>query len=77
MRPDPIEAIPNAPDDCCFDISCNDPRVVKSIRDGVCPLCDSPLDHSLEWLAALEIPCSSPVCSFVLKPHGKLSRNSH
>ena len=71
------EALSDGTDDCCFDISCNDPRVVKSIREGVCPLCDSPLDLSPEWLATLEVPCSSPACSFVLKPHGKLSRTSH
>ena len=77
MRPDPLEALLDDTDDCCFDLSCNDPRVVKSIREGVCPLCDSPLDRSPEWLAMLEMPCSSPVCGFVLKPHGRLSRNSH
>jgi hypothetical protein len=74
---DRSEALSDGTDDCCFDVSCNDPRVVKSIRDGVCPLCDSPLDPSPEWLATLEVPCSSPACSFVLKPHGKLSRTSH
>jgi hypothetical protein len=74
---DRSEALSDGTDDCCFDVSCNDPRVVKSIREGVCPLCDSPLDPSPEWLATLEVPCSSPACSFVLKPHGKLSRTSH
>jgi hypothetical protein len=74
---DRSEALSDGTDDCCFEVSCNDPRVVKSIREGVCPLCDSPLDPSPEWLATLEVPCSSPACSFVLKPHGKLSRTSH
>jgi len=74
---DRSEALSDGTDDCCFDVSCNDPRVVKSIREGVCPLCDSPLDPSPEWLATLVVPCSSPACSFVLKPHGKLSRTSH
>lgn len=63
--------------DCCFDLACDDPRLLKSIREGVCPICDSPLEHSPEYLATLEIPCSSPICGFVLKPHGKASRNSH
>ena len=63
--------------ECCFEPGCGDPRLLKSIREGVCPLCDSPLDHSPEYLATLAIPCSSPVCGFVLKPHGRLSRNSH
>jgi hypothetical protein len=77
MRSDTLEALLDETDDCCFDLSCNDPRVVKSLREGVCPLCDSPLDRSPEWLTTLEMPCSSPVCNFVLKPHGRLSRNSH
>jgi hypothetical protein len=63
--------------DCCFDLSCSDPHHLKSIRDGVCPCCDSPLDHSPEYLATLAIPCSSPVCGFVLKPLGKVSRINH
>lgn len=58
-------------------LDCEDPRFIQSIRDGVCPVCDSPLDQSPEWLAALVIPCSSPVCDFVLRPHGKLSRTNH
>ena len=32
--------------ECCFEPGCGDPRLLKSIREGVCPLCDSPLDHS-------------------------------
>ena len=51
MRSDPLEALLDETDDCCFDLSCNDPRVVKSLREGVCPLCDSPLDRSPEWLS--------------------------
>jgi hypothetical protein len=43
----------------------------------VCPCCDSPLDHSPEYIATLAIPCSSPVCGFVLKPFGKVSRINH
>ncbi len=71
------EALHDENGDCCFDLSCDDPHLLKSIREGVCPLCDSPLDHSPEYLATLAIPCSSPVCGFVLKPHGRLSRSSH
>lgn len=64
-------------DDHGAAIDCDDPRFVKSIRDGVCPLCDSPLDPSAEWLTQLVIPCSSPACDFILRPHGRLSRTSH
>ena len=77
MLSDAIDALLDQADDHLFGLDCKDPRILKSIREGVCPLCDSPLDHSREWLARLAIPCSSPVCGFVLKPHGKLSRNSH
>ena len=77
MLTDFLVALQGETDDCCFDVSCNDPRVVKSLREGVCPLCDSPLDLTPEWLATLDVPCSSPTCSFVLKPHGKPSRTSH
>jgi hypothetical protein len=58
-------------------IDCEDPQFIERIREGVCPLCDSPLDQSPEWLAALVMPCSSPICDFVLRPHGKLSRTNH
>jgi len=44
MLIDALESLLSETDDCCFEVSCNDPRVVKSLRDGVCPLCDSPLD---------------------------------
>ena len=56
---------------------CEDPEYLKSIRDGVCPLCDAPLELAEELLASLVIPCASPVCDFVLRPHGRLSRTSH
>ncbi len=72
-----IEMLLNEAGDCLFGTECADPRFRKSISEGVCPLCDSALDHSPEWLARLAIPCSSPVCGFVLKPHGRPSRNSH
>lgn len=64
-------------DDHGSGIDCEDPRFIQSIRDGVCPICDSPLDPSPEWLASLVMPCSSPVCDFVLRPHGRLSRTGH
>jgi len=72
-----VDALLSDEDDHPFGISCGDPRFVKSIREGVCPLCDSPLDCSPEWLARLAEPCSSPICDFVLRPHGELSRTSH
>ena len=74
-----IEALENEEeeDGRSAGLSCEDPRFVKRIRDGVCPLCDSPLDRAPEWLATLEMPCSSPICDFVLRPHGRLSRTSH
>lgn len=59
------------------EIDCEDPRFIRSIREGVCPVCDSPLDTSPEWLARLAMPCSSPLCGFVLRPHGRLSRTGH
>jgi hypothetical protein len=58
-------------------LRCDDPRFLEKVREGVCPLCDAPLDPSPELLAVLTIPCSSPACNFVLRPHGKLSRISH
>ena len=72
-----IEALENKDDDGHSGMSCEDPRFLQRIREGVCPLCGSPLDHAPEWLATLAIPCSSPICDFVLKPHGRLSRTSH
>jgi hypothetical protein len=72
-----IAALENEDDDGASGMSCEDPRFLKRIREGVCPLCDSPLDLAKEWLAALAIPCSSPICDFVLRPHGRLSRTSH
>ena len=58
-------------------LDCEDPEYLKCIRDGVCPVCDSPLEMSEVLLASMVIPCGSPVCDFVLRPHGRLSRTSH
>jgi hypothetical protein len=72
-----IELLAGEEDDHGAGIDCEDPRFIRSIRDGVCPICDSPLDTSPEWLEQLAMPCSSPVCDFVLRPHGRLSRTGH
>jgi len=72
-----ITPIPSEGDDHGSGVDCEDPEYLKSIRDGVCPLCDSPLEKSEDLLASMIIPCASPVCDFVLRPHGRLSRTSH
>ena len=77
MLLDSLEGMEGEEEDGGLGSVCDDPRFLKSIREGVCPLCDSPLDRSAEFLAYLAIPCGSPVCDFVLRPHGKLSRISH
>ena len=72
-----ITPISSDEDEHAGGLDCEDPEYVRCIRDGVCPVCDSPLDKSEEFLAAMVIPCGSPVCDFVLRPHGRLSRSSH
>jgi hypothetical protein len=71
-----IEAQERENDDAAV-LDCEDPRFLQRIREGVCPLCGSPLDRTPEWLAILAMPCSSPICAFVLRPHGRLSRTGH
>jgi hypothetical protein len=72
-----ITPIPSEGDDHGSGLDCEDPDYLKSIRDGVCPVCDAPLEKSEELLASMILPCGSPVCDFVLRPHGRLSRTSH
>jgi hypothetical protein len=72
-----ITPIPSEGDDHGSGLDCDDPEYLKSIRDGVCPVCDSPLEKSEDLLANMIIPCGSPVCDFVLRPHGRLSRTNH
>jgi hypothetical protein len=72
-----ITPIPSEGDDHGSGLDCEDPDYLKSIRDGVCPVCDAPLEKSEGLLANMIIPCGSPVCDFVLRPHGRLSRTSH
>ena len=57
-------------------LTCELAFVRSAVEAGLCPLCGSTLDTSMEALRVFAIVCPSPSCSFIVKPLAR-SRVSH